>query len=169
MKKAYYIFNPEEFEIFDCVDKNGNIFKKKIENFNMIQKEDNILIFEGKKRTFLNEVSYGSNVKELVSGNKYKIKIVKEKNNSYSVCICSRKNKYILSKPQKIEDSIISGQRVSGFLRYLKKENLINDYVAKVIEFNDTISSSIDEYNKIINGPTLEDKEYLKKIIKSLY
>lgn len=166
MKKAYYSFKASDFEKFDSVDKNGELKYSKMSDLGMSLPEDNILFFEGKKRTFLSCERYGSNVRELVSGERFKIKISKVKDSENYVISISSKNLGLRLKREIPFTSSIPGAKISGFLNYLKENSLLENYVNGIINYVEEANESNKAYYDIIDGPSKSLKKEISNLAK---
>lgn len=166
MKKAYYSFNANDFEKFDSVDKNGELKFSLMSDLGMSLPEDNMLFFEGKRKKFLSFERYGSNVRELVSGEKFKIKISKVKDSENHVISISSKKLGLRLKKEVPFTSSISGAKISGFLNYLKESNLLENYVNGIINYIDEAYQSNKEYYDIIYGPSKSLKKEISNLAK---
>lgn len=170
MKKVYYVLKPSDFEFFSSVDREGEFNYERASDFNGLDSEDSLLFFEGKKFNLFGITFYGKTVKELVTGEKFKIQIIQPENandrrtmNVYSKDLGTR-----TVEPKSFKRSVVSSNKIMGFMDYLKEDNLFDTYAQSCASYVKTAQECNQEFQRIANGPDGSLKRELRSSAKAI-
>ncbi len=169
MKKVYYVLRPSDFELFSSVDREGEVTYERAENFEGLDAADSLLFFEGKKFNFLGMTFYGKTVKELVTGQKFKIQIMQptDASTNRTMSVYSKDLGIRTMEPRSFKRSIVSNTKIVGFFDYLKENSLFDQYISENVEFVKTAQECNQEYQRVVTGPSGELKRELRSAARS--
>lgn len=169
MARAFYQLKSSDFEVYEAVNKNGEYSFNVAKDFDMENKEDNVIFFEGKKNRLFGRTRYSRNVKELVTGEKFKIREVRNSESKFLFLEFYSKNLLIKTrKPIRFEENLCSGSRIVGFINFLKENKLYERYVLNVVNFFDYVRTKKDEYLQVCNGPDSDMIRELRDTAKKI-
>lgn len=155
MKKVYYVLKPSDFEFFSAVDREGEFEFEKAKDFEGLEKEDSLLFFEGKKFNLFGFTFYGKTVKELVTGEKFKIQILQpsDANNHRTMNVYSKDLGTRTSSAKSFNGSIVRSTKIMGFMDYLKENELFDTYAQNCAGYVKTAQECNLEYQRVVSGP----------------
>lgn len=157
MKKMYFTAKAEDFIIYDKLSRDGKLFYKNYDDFNLEDDFYNKLFFEAPKKTI-----YGSTiVKELVTGCKFILELEENKNGTLSASLRGYdrdvKTSKIAFNKVRVDNSIVSG----FFFEMENDEELKMQYVDNVVQFMAMAMAKTNQRKRDIEGP---DKGFIKSL-----
>lgn len=157
-KKMYFSFQPQDFNIYDTVSREGELKFKNCDEFDFDDSFFNQLIFVANKKRLKGTIK----MKEMVSGTKLVLKIIPRSENpdyvkAYSNRLDLRSAGYI--QPESI---LMCNSAVTGFFNELSQdEELKRSYVDNVVQFFANARAQSNQFKQDQVGP---DKKTMKNI-----
>ncbi|MBR2138322.1 MAG: hypothetical protein IJ966_03370 [Bacilli bacterium] len=168
MKKVYFRYQPDCYQIYDDINREGECTFRTCDKFAMSDPADNVMIFEGKSWRLFKRTIYSSKVREFFTGEKFNMEIKKPKTEKGKVSVMFYSKKLGLYPENATEvpfaHSVLKNAAVSGFFKYLKSDaSLFKKYINELNKFFDTAYKAGEDYAKVIDGPTKSDAKALRK------
>ena len=154
MENVYFIVKPSDFWRFGEVDINGDYPRYFLNDFN-VYPEFNYLIFKGSCKDKGEMIEYPHVVRELFTGKKFDLEMKRnQETGEKEIRLYSDELGIYQNKPKKLKSAECSCSKISGMIKYMKRDEEIGYTYLKSIK--DTFAESkyfAKEYDKTIMGP----------------